>query len=70
MGKENALLQVQNLKKYFKTAKGQLHAVDDITFSLGAREDSGRGGRIRMREIHVGKNDPQSSSGHFRRSDF
>ena len=31
MGKENALLQVQNLKKYFKTAKGQLHAVDDIT---------------------------------------
>ena len=34
MGKENALLQVQNLKKYFKTAKGQLHAVDDITFSL------------------------------------
>ena len=34
MGKENALLQVQNLKKYIKTAKGKLHAVDDITFSL------------------------------------
>ena len=34
MANENVLLQVNNLKKYFKTAKGQLHAVDDITFSL------------------------------------
>ena len=34
MANENVLLQVNNLKKYFKTTKGQLHAVDDITFSL------------------------------------
>ena len=34
MANDNVLLQVNNLKKYFKTAKGQLHAVDDITFSL------------------------------------
>jgi len=34
MANENVLLQVNNLKKYFKTAKGQLHAVDDVTFSL------------------------------------
>ena len=28
------ILEVQNLKKYFKTPRGQLHAVDDITFTL------------------------------------
>jgi len=36
---ENApLIQVKNLKKYFRTAKGMLHAVDDISFSI----ESGR----------------------------
>jgi len=29
-----ALLEVKNLKKYFKTGAGALHAVDDITFTL------------------------------------
>ena len=28
------LLEVRNLKKYFKTPRGMLHAVDDITFTL------------------------------------
>ena len=28
------LLEVKNLKKYFSTARGQLHAVDDVSFSL------------------------------------
>ncbi len=28
------LLRVENLKKYFKTPKGMLHAVDDISFSV------------------------------------
>lgn len=28
------LLEVRNLKKYFSTAKGLLHAVDDISFSI------------------------------------
>ena len=27
------LLEVKNLKKYFKTPKGMLHAVDDVTFT-------------------------------------
>ena len=31
MGK---ILQVEHLKKYFKTPKGILHAVDDVTFSM------------------------------------
>ena len=29
-----ALLEVQNLKKYFKNRSGMLHAVDDVTFTL------------------------------------
>ena len=29
-----ALLQVRNLKKYFKTKAGPLHAVDDISFDV------------------------------------
>ena len=28
------ILRVQNLKKYFKTSRGMLHAVDDVTFSI------------------------------------
>jgi len=28
------LLEVKNLKKYFKTNRGMLHAVDDVTFTL------------------------------------
>lgn len=28
------LIEVKNLKKYFKTPKGELHAVDDISFSI------------------------------------
>ena len=32
----NALLQVEHLKKYFKTPSGLLHAVDDVNFTLEA----------------------------------
>ena len=28
------LLEVKNLKKYFKTPKGMLHAVDDVSFTI------------------------------------
>ncbi|MGI6326602.1 MAG: ABC transporter ATP-binding protein [Saccharofermentanales bacterium] len=34
----NELLRIEHLKKYFKTPRGLLHAVDDISFSL----DSGK----------------------------
>lgn len=30
----SSLIEVKNLKKYFKTPKGELHAVDDISFSI------------------------------------
>ena len=28
------LLRVENLKKYFQTPRGMLHAVDDVSFSI------------------------------------
>ena len=30
----NVLLEVKNLKKFFKTSRGTLHAVDDVSFTL------------------------------------
>ena len=33
-----ALLEVKHLKKYFQTAKGMLHAVDDVTFAINKGE--------------------------------
>ena len=31
---EKTLVQVKDLKKYFKTSKGMLHAVDGVSFSI------------------------------------
>ena len=35
------LLEVNHLKKYFKTPRGMLHAVDDVSFTLGKGETLG-----------------------------
>lgn len=35
------LLEVTNLKKYFKTKKGMLHAVDDVSFTINKGETLG-----------------------------
>ena len=34
MSEQKPLLEVKHLKKYFKTPKGQLHAVDDVSFHV------------------------------------
>ena len=34
MADNNAILEVKNLKKYFKVGAGMLHAVDDVSFSV------------------------------------
>lgn len=34
MAGSDTILEVQNLKKYFKTKKGDLHAVDDVSFQI------------------------------------
>lgn len=35
------LMEVKHLKKYFETPKGMLHAVDDVTFSIGKGKTMG-----------------------------
>ena len=35
------LIEVNHLKKYFKTGSGMLHAVDDVTFSIAEGETLG-----------------------------
>ncbi len=37
----STLLQVKNLKKYFKTPKGMLHAVDDVSFEINSGKTLG-----------------------------
>jgi peptide/nickel transport system ATP-binding protein len=34
MDKMTALVEVKNLKKYFETPRGMLHAIDDVSFSI------------------------------------
>ncbi len=38
---QDDILQVKNLKKYFNTPKGMLHAVDDVSFSIRRGETLG-----------------------------
>lgn len=69
------ILEVRNLKKYFKTPKGMLHAVDDISFTieegktLGVVGESGCGksttGRAILRLI-----EPTSGEIYFRGQDI
>ena len=37
----DALIQVKNLKKYFKTGRGFVHAVDDVSFTIEKGETIG-----------------------------
>ncbi len=46
------LIRVENLKKYFRTPGGMLHAVDDVSFSIDAGKTLGV--RIRLRKVHPG----------------
>ena len=50
---KQTILSVEHLKKYFQTASGQLHAVDDINFTLAKGETLGvvgESGRHRMQQ--------------------
>ncbi len=67
---DNVILEVKNLKKYFKTSSGMLHAVDDVSFTiergktLGIVGESGCGktttGRSILRLV-----EPTSGEVHF-----
>jgi len=45
----------RDLKKYFKTPKGLLHAVDGINFEIEKGKTLGISRRIRMWKIYTGK---------------
>lgn len=40
-GRMGKILEVNNLRKYFNTPKGTLHAVDDVSFSIEKRQTMG-----------------------------
>ena len=55
------LLEVKNLKKYFNTPKGLLHAVDDINFTICEGKNTWSGWRIRMWKIYNWKSNFKTS---------
>lgn len=71
MNKENAILEVNQLKKYFKTPNGILHAVDEVSFSidegqtLGVVGESGCGKSTLGRAI-LRLHEPTSGAVYFR----
>ena len=52
MNKEK-ILEVKNLKKYFSTNSGMLHAVDDVTFDIREGETLGVVGESGLSLIHI-----------------
>ena len=50
-----ALLQVQNLKKYFDTPAGKLHAVDDVSFEINKGETIGLVGESGCGKSTIGR---------------
>ena len=73
MSKE--ILKVSNLKKYFKTPKGMLHAVDDINFSLDEGKTLGVVGESGCGKSTLGRTilrllEPTSGSVFFEDSDI
>ncbi|WP_100065339.1 ABC transporter ATP-binding protein [Miniphocaeibacter massiliensis] len=55
METKNTLLSVENLKKYFYTGKGVLHAVDDVSFDINKGETLGLVGESGCGKSTVGR---------------
>ena len=54
-GKKQPLLTVNNLKKYFNTKSGMLHAVDDVSFTIDAGKTLGVVGESGCGKSTLGK---------------
>ncbi len=50
------IIEVKNLKKYFSTPRGTLHAVDNVTFNIEKGKTIGIVGRIGLRKINAWEN--------------
>ena len=57
---EQPILEVRNLKKYFQTPRGLLHAVDDVSFTLESGKTLGVVGEKRMWKIYHWPDNPAS----------
>lgn len=55
------ILEVKNLKKYFQTPGGELHAVDNVSFRMEAGTTLGVVGESRVRKIHSGAHGASSA---------
>ena len=54
MSGNTPILEVKNLKKYFKTPKGMLHAVDDVSFSIEKGRTLGLCGTDKRKKRNAG----------------
>ena len=55
------LIEVQHLKKYFPTARGQLHAVDDVSFTIERGTTMGVVGESGCGKSTLGRTLPEKS---------
>ena len=60
------LLEVRNLKKYFSTKAGLLHAIDGVSFSIDKGKTLGIG-RIGLRKVDDWEMRPPSAGADVRR---
>ena len=67
MADKDIILEVRDLKKYFKSPTGTLHAVDGVNFSIRRGETLGLVGVVRLRQVHHRTADPGPAPVHQRR---
>ena len=72
---DNVILEVKNLKKYFKTSAGLLHAVDDVSFTIDRGKTLGLVGESGCGKTTTGRSilrlvEPTSGEVHFDGTDI